>query len=611
MSLLDDLEAEASPEAPRATATPKASAFSLDDLEAEAKASTEEPGLLSRIGSGIVDTAKSVGRGISKGADLISPISNPGPGITDEDSLSLPGGYRLHAPFSQLAHPDYRREVERGASRAIPGNPGEKVANLFPDYAAAAPADEAANPGVSDLGALGMSAAFNPMVSASVGAAKAAAAKVANGAVDRIAARNLDRIAAGGTEKARVALGQVKGKALSMLKEKPSLAEGDTTDIAKNFADEGDRLGVEREKEFTEADRAAEARALSRAREVRAKDPSAPPLTAKEREAIQDRAKVEVEDLLRERQGLPAKDRTPAQTPSQIAREAVPEAVDEPGTVRVPREKMSDVAPKGSGGEDPSIGASRRAALPDDFHQLDKTQPITTPASDDIPIVETDPVKSGAPVSLIAKHVDKTIARLEKGTQTEREIAKAMADRRDKLLETHGPDGALSSSDLRRQISDYQNAYDKTASNVSNKADKEMSKALHGALEEHIDDPEAYARIKALTDKMSVATRAQKLLDARAGKEAAPGGGPRTPHGIVGGIARDIKHSHTTIGAAAKIAHRVATPVAQFTDKAIAGGAEGVGNAAAKPAGIVARYLQLRRAGKDDEAEAYAAENGL
>jgi hypothetical protein len=607
-ALFDDDE---KPAAPAPTAGKYAALF-----DEEPAAEPEAPGILSRIGTGIVDTAKSVGRGISKGADLISPITND-----RTEGVGIPGTpYNLHVPFSQLSKPEYRREVERGASRAIPGNPGEKIANAFsPDFAAAAPADEAANPGVSDLGALGMSAAFNPMANASIAAAKAAAKGAANKAVDRIAARSLDKIAEGGTEAARVSLGEVGPKAISMLKEKPSLAKGKTAaDLEKNFSGEGERLGGEREKLFTDADEAAVDRAAAKAKALLEKRKAPEPkkvVTEAEREATRDRAKPVLEDLLRERSGLPAKDRTPAKTPSQLLREnvldpngdAVPMSVDEPGTVRVDREPMSKLVPRGTGGEDLAAGQAKRQSLPDDFSQLDKTQRIAKPDAD-IPITETEPVRRGAPMSLISKHVDEAIARLKNGTESERAVAKAMGKRRDKMVEHLGADGSLSASDLRRQISDFQKAYDSTASNAKNDSAKEMSKALHGALEEHVGDPEAYGKIKDLTDRMSVATRAQQLLEQRAGKEAAPGGGPGKRHGFFAGAARDIKHSHTTIGAAAKIAHRVASPVANVADRALAGGAA---DSAGKTAGVVARYLQLRRAGKDDEAEAFAAENGV
>ncbi len=61
---------------------------------------------------------------------------------------------------------------------------------------------------------------------------------------------------------------------------------------------------------------------------------------------------------------------------SRIPDDAVPVSVDEGATVPTPMERMSDIVPRAGMGEDLAAGQAKRASLPDDVAQLDKTQRI-------------------------------------------------------------------------------------------------------------------------------------------------------------------------------------------------------------------------------------------
>lgn len=54
--------------------------------------------------------------------------------------------------------------------------------------------------------------------------------------------------------------------------------------------------------------------------------------------------------------------------------DAVPIAVDEPGTVPLPNERMADIVPLGTGGEDLAAGQAKRATAPDDYEMLGATK---------------------------------------------------------------------------------------------------------------------------------------------------------------------------------------------------------------------------------------------
>jgi hypothetical protein len=173
----------------------------------------------------------------------------------------------------------------------------------------------------------------------------------------------------------------------------------------------------------------------------------------------------------------------------------------------------------------------------------------------------------GVPLSTVAENVNARIAKLSKGTTGQREVAAQMEARRETLLAAHQETGAIPSKALREQMSEYQTAYDKTASAAATKADREMSKALGDSLKAHVDDPALMSRIDALTDQMSVTTRASKALGAKVRTEAAPGGPPTT--GIVKKIAHDVAHSHGTPNAIAKVGKRILSPAASAADRAV------------------------------------------
>jgi len=177
----------------------------------------------------------------------------------------------------------------------------------------------------------------------------------------------------------------------------------------------------------------------------------------------------------------------------------------------------------------------------------------------------------GVPLSTVAENVNARIAKLAKGTTGEREVAAQMEARRETLLAAHQETGAIPSSALRRQMSEYQNAFDKTASAAATKADREMSKALGDSLKAHVDDPALMSRIDALTDQMSVTTRASKALAQKARAEAAPGGPPT--EGIFKKVVHDVAHSHGTPNAIAKVGKRILSPAASAADRALAGAA--------------------------------------
>jgi hypothetical protein len=171
----------------------------------------------------------------------------------------------------------------------------------------------------------------------------------------------------------------------------------------------------------------------------------------------------------------------------------------------------------------------------------------------------------GAPLSTVAEKINARIEKLSKGTTGQRDVAEQMVSRREKLLAAHQETGAIPSSALRKQMSEYQEAFDKTASAAATQADKEMSKALGDALESHVDDDALMSRIDHLTDRMSVTTRAAKALTQKAGKEAAPGG---TPKGMVKGVVHDLAHGHP-LRAASRVVGGTVAPAARAADLAV------------------------------------------
>jgi hypothetical protein len=341
--------------------------------------------------------------------------------------------------------------------------------------------------------------------------AKRAAGAIAESSAGRAAGRALSAIAEGASQKLGVALGKVAPEAKEILKAKPWLANGKTSaEVADNFAREGKSLAEQREKLFEHVDsRSADTGGVPE------------PVDGAETKVLtkpnfQPGSKLEGETKYLPNPG--------------------PTATSENATVGL----KAGEAPIGQG-EDPAVagGAS----------------------------------KPGAPMALITKAIDKRVAKLATGTQSEREIAKAMEAHKADLIASHGEGGSIPTSDLRRQISDYQDAFDKTASNVANKSRKEMAGSLKDAMKEHVGDPKLQGEIDRLTDQMSVMTRAEKALRDKAGKEANPAGRAPSGHGMLEGIAHDLSHAHSGYNAAVKVGKRVSSPVMNAADRALAGGA--------------------------------------
>lgn len=101
-----------------------------------------------RAAQSFTNLGRTVGNAVTGAADLVSPVTSRG---------------ELHAPFSQLMDPAYRHEAERGLSDTVTGGLAERAANAVdPGFAAAAPAEAAARPGVRELGQVAGSALPSP-----------------------------------------------------------------------------------------------------------------------------------------------------------------------------------------------------------------------------------------------------------------------------------------------------------------------------------------------------------------------------------------------------------------------------------------------------------------
>lgn len=305
------------------------------------------------------------------------------------------------------------------------------------------------------------------------GVAGEALGAVAATAGGRVATRAIDNAVRGAGQKLRTAVGQVSTPAKELFQEHPGLLKGPNADIAAKLKASREQVHAQREKLFEQADA---------------------------------------------RRAAP-------KTPEPADSGGVPTAVGTEPTARVTNEYVGPEAEARIAEQ--AAKPSRNAPMPAPDENLTAKYPAR-----EMPPAPASP-KVGVPVKDVAAQMTKHAQELENGTMSEREVAAHILKGRDAFLKAHGEDGVIPAKELRRQMSDYQTAYDKTATNASNKASKALSKATGDALREHVADPALNDQIDALTEKLSVLTRFEKAVADKAGKAAAPGKAIKEGPGVI------------------------------------------------------------------------------
>ena len=152
--------AKKAPPAPAPAAAQGGDDFDPDEFLASVQPKVgvpEKPSFLSRVGNSFTNFGRTVGDAATGAVKLVSPLDGQG---------------GLHVPFSDLADPAYRHQLERGVSDVVTGGLAEKAANAVdPSFAAAAPAEAAARPDARALGQVGGSFLPSPFRAMGEGAA--------------------------------------------------------------------------------------------------------------------------------------------------------------------------------------------------------------------------------------------------------------------------------------------------------------------------------------------------------------------------------------------------------------------------------------------------------
>jgi hypothetical protein len=168
-------------EAPATAPSPAPAADKYAALFEEEK--PEGPSLLDRVGHSFSNLGHTLGSAAMGAVGLVSPLDRQG---------------NFHVPFSDLADPAYRHQLERGVSDVVTGGLAERAANAVdPSFAAAAPAEAEARPDARALGQVGGSFLPSPFRAAGEGAAALVPGRgVAAGAARGLAAYEASAIPA-------------------------------------------------------------------------------------------------------------------------------------------------------------------------------------------------------------------------------------------------------------------------------------------------------------------------------------------------------------------------------------------------------------------------------
>lgn len=385
-----------------------------------------------------------------------------------------------------------------------------------------------------------------------------------NKVIDRVAGRELDTIARGAPSAARKAIGKTEAKEL--VKSEPS--------IAKASGNEGKIGALD---DFIEKETAKGDVIYSKhdAASAVVERPKLAPLDSKgqargEAERFADAKKSMPKEPVSEFEKLDTVNAGPSTEAATVGNAKVS------GKIPDARGPARNRFQKATATKEP-IGEPKNAFEPDGIGAVKEPVGKLQAAGTFDPPPEMIPGRgAGVSVESFTDNARATIARLAGGTNSQKETAKAMEGELKTFLQGKDPKGVISARELRRQASDFQAAYDKTATNSANAAKKELSKDALRTLDAHIKDPADLEAIQKINSRVHSAKTMRDALAKKLETEKAPGAPIKEGPGVIKSVLSAPAKGAKAVGRGAeqilaKLAHAHATggDVATLTEQAV------------------------------------------